>query len=287
MKTTRRSLIELMHFHCTAPKQKTLVPGLTLFRSDAPTEPVRSLYDPRLCVVLQGRKELILDRQRIEIGLSDYLVVVLDLPVTARIVEASPGQPHYAITLDLDPAIIAELVADKKELRSVAKTKGAAIAGLTLDILEPLERLVRLLDRPTDIETLAPLVRRELFYKLVQGSLGDMVVESGIGGSRLSRIARTTAWIKANFDQPVDIATLADIAGMSQTSYYRAFKAATTMSPLQFRTRLRLHEARRRLQLGVDKIGSIAFAVGYENQSQFNREYRKLFGRPPGVDLSR
>ncbi|MDK4718498.1 AraC family transcriptional regulator [Rhizobium sp. CNPSo 3968] len=287
MEATRRSLIELMRFHCTAPKQKTPVPGLTLFRNEAPTEPVRSLYDPRLCVVLQGRKELILDRQHIEIGPRDYLVVVLDLPVTARVAEASPGHPHYAITLDLDPAIIAELVAGKREPRSAAKTKGAAIAGLTADILEPLERLVRLLDRPMDIETLAPLMQRELFYRLIQGSLGDMVIESGIGNSRLSRIARTTAWLKANFDQPVDVATLADIAGMSQTSYYRAFKAATAMSPLQFRARLRLHEARRRLQLGVEKIGSVAFAVGYENQSQFNREYRKLFGRPPGADLSR
>lgn len=287
MEATRRSLIELMRFHCSAPKQKTPVPGLTLFRNEAPTEPVRSLYDPRLCVVLQGRKELILDRQHIEIGPRDYLVVVLDLPVTARVAEASPGHPHYAITLDLDPAIIAELVAGKREPRSAAKTKGAAIAGLTADILEPLERLVRLLDRPMDIETLAPLMQRELFYRLIQGSLGDMVIESGIGNSRLSRIARTTAWLKANFDQPVDVATLADIAGMSQTSYYRAFKAATAMSPLQFRARLRLHEARRRLQLGVEKIGSVAFAVGYENQSQFNREYRKLFGRPPGADLSR
>ena len=287
MEATRRSLIELMRFHCTAPKQKTPVPGLTLFRNEAPTEPVRSLYDPRLCVVLQGRKELILDRQHIEIGPRDYLVVVLDLPVTARVAEASPGHPHYAITLDLDPAIIAELVAGKREPRSAAKTKGAAIAGLTADILEPLERLVRLLDRPMDIETLAPLMQRELFYRLIQGSLGDMVIESGMGNSRLSRIARTTAWLKANFDQPVDVATLADIAGMSQTSYYRAFKAATAMSPLQFRARLRLHEARRRLQLGVEKIGSVAFAVGYENQSQFNREYRKLFGRPPGADLSR
>ncbi|RAX37431.1 AraC family transcriptional regulator [Rhizobium tropici] len=287
MEATRRSLIELMRFHCTAPKQKTPVPGLTLFRNEAPTEPVRSLYDPRLCVVLQGRKELILDRQHIEIGPRDYLVVVLDLPVTARVAEASPGHPHYAITLDLNAAIIAELVADKREPRSAAKTKGAAIAGLTADILEPLERLVRLLDRPMDIETLAPLAQRELFYRLIQGSLGDMVIESGMGNSRLSRIARTTAWLKANFDQPVDVATLADIAGMSQTSYYRAFKAATAMSPLQFRARLRLHEARRRLQLGVEKIGSVAFAVGYENQSQFNREYRKLFGRPPGADLSR
>ena len=287
MEAIRRSLIELMRFHCSAPKQKTPVPGLTLFRNEAPTEPVRSLYDPRLCVVLQGRKELILDRQHIEIGPRDYLVVVLDLPVTARVAEASPGHPHYAITLDLDPAIIAELVAGKREPRSAAKTKGAAIAGLTADILEPLERLVRLLDRPMDIETLAPLMQRELFYRLIQGSLGDMVIESGIGNSRLSRIARTTAWLKANFDQPVDVATLADIAGMSQTSYYRAFKAATAMSPLQFRARLRLHEARRRLQLGVEKIGSVAFAVGYENQSQFNREYRKLFGRPPGADLSR
>ncbi len=286
MDAVRRQLIELVSFHCKSDKQTTVVPGLTLFRSERPTAPVRSLYNPRLCVVLQGKKEIIIDRNLIEISPEEYLVVVLDLPVSARVSQASPGSLHYAVTLDLDPQIIAEIVAgDSDQSSPIAKTAGAATSAVTRDILEPLERLTRLLDRPEDIKTMAPLIYRELIYRLVQGSLGDMIVQSTIATSGLARIARTTVWIKSNFDKALSIANLAEMAGMSQTSYYRAFKSATAMSPLQFRTRLRLHEARRQLQLGGVKIGTVAYAVGYENQSQFSREYRKLFGNSPKNDL--
>lgn len=287
MESVRQNLIDLVRFHCTAPKQATCVPGLTLYRSDAPTDPVRSLYNPRVCVVLQGRKEIIIDRQQISVAPSEYLVVVLDLPVTARVAEASPVKPHYALTFDLDPILIAELVPEETELGVVDAVRGANTAQVTSEILEPFERLVRLLDKPADISTLAPLFQRELIYRLFQGALGDMVRQSGIGSSRLARIARTTAWIKAHFTQPLDVADLADLAGMSQTTFYRTFKAATTMSPVQFRTRIRLHEARRKLQLGADKIGAVAFEVGYESQSQFNREYRKMFGIAPGDEMKR
>jgi len=285
MELAKRRLIELVRFHCKSHKEKTAIPGLTLFRSEMPTEAVRSLYDPRLCIVLQGRKEIIIDRSRIAVGPEDYLVVVLDIPVSARVSEATALSPHYAVTLDLDPEIIAEIVASNAVQRSpTATTMGAATSAVTADILEPLERLTRLLDRPEDIKTLSPLIHREVIYRLVQGNLGNMVAESATASSRLARITRTTVWIKANFDKTVSIAALAEMAGMSQTSYHRAFKAATAMSPMQYRTRLRLHEARRRLQLGADKIGAVAYAVGYESQSQFNREYRKLFGKSPKSD---
>lgn len=288
MEDAKRRLIELVRFHCKSPKEKTAIPGLTFFRSEMPTEAFRSLYDPRLCVVLQGRKEIIIDRSRIAVGPEDYLVVVLDIPVSARVSEATAPSPHYAITLDLDPEIIAEIVANDAGQRSpTVTTTGAATSAITADILEPLERLARLLDRPEDIKTLAPLIRREVIYRLAQGSLGHMLAASATASSRLARITRTAAWIKANFNSAASIAALAEMAGMSETSYHRAFKAATAMSPLQYRTRLRLHEARRQLQLGADKIGAVAYAVGYESQSQFNREYRKLFGKSPKSDISR
>ncbi len=285
MEDARRRLMELVQFHCRAAKQATLVPGLTLFRSDVPSEPVRSLYDPRVCIVLQGRKQIVIDRRHIEIGPGDYLVVVLDLPVSASVIEASPVRPHLALTIDLDPQLIAEMTLSETTGAEGRATRGADTAALTIDILEPSKRLVELLDRPADIETLAPLIRREIVYRLLQGELGDMVRQCGTTGSRLSRVARAAAWIKANFQQPLEIAALADMAGMSVTSFHRAFKAATAMSPLQFRTRLRLHEARRLLLLSGDRIGGIAREVGYESQSQFNREYRKMFGTSPGVDV--
>jgi AraC-like DNA-binding protein len=284
MEATRERLVDLVNFHCRSDKMPTAVPGLTLYRSSQPTKPVRSLYDPRICIVLQGRKQVLIDRRRVEIGPDDYLVVIVDLPVSANVIEAQPSKPHLSLTIDLDPKMVAEAASHGIDEIPLSGKNSVDTTLLTTDILEPVERLVRLLDRPEDIQTLSPLIHKELLYRLLQGELGTMVGQLGTAGSRLSRIAKAAAWISANFRQSLSVADLAADAGMSITSFHRNFKAATSFSPLQFRNRLRLHEARRQLLLGQAKIGTIAFDVGYENQSQFNREYRKMFGMSPRAD---
>lgn len=286
METTRLRLIDHLRAHCRGPKQATAVPGLTLFRSDHPTEPVRSLYNPRICIVLQGRKQIYLDRTRLEVGPDDYLVVVIDLPVSANVTEATPLRPHFSLTLDLDAELIADLLLEQESRSGSRETAGAKTAPQNEEILEPFERLVRLLDRPADIKTISPLIKREIHYRLLVGSLSALITQSGTTGTQISRIAEATAWIKANFNKAVSVADLAQMTGMSITSFHRAFKSATGSSPLQFRTRLRLHEARRRLLLGGSKAGTIAFEVGYDNQSQFNREYRRMFGVSPLSDAT-
>lgn len=292
MDDTERRLKSLVQFHCKGAKWPSPIPGVTLFRSDAPFGPLRSLYDPRLCIVLQGAKRIGIEGEVIDIRAGDCLIVVLDLPVSASVTEASPREPHLSLTLDLDAVAIAELMQASSAGKSGGKPDrtgrsdvgiGIATSPMTGDLLEPVERLLRLLDRPADIPTLAPLLHREILYRLVQGAFGPMLQEFVSSGSKLSRIAAVTSFIRQNFEQPLEIAELATMAKMSATSFHRAFKAATHMSPLQFRARLRLHEARRRLSLGEDAhIGRIAFDVGYRSQSQFNREYRKLFGTAPG-----
>lgn len=282
MDEATRRLKELVQFHCKGAKWASPIPGLTLFRSDHPTRPVRSLYDPRICIVLQGRKQIEIGQTTITIEPGAYLAVVLDLPVSASITAASRVEPHLAITLDLEPVAIAELdLAQRKEPQS-ERFRGAATALLSEDLLEPVERLVRLLDRPADIVTLAPLIQHEILYRLLQGELAGLLRQYASDGSRLSRIVKVSSWIRKNFDEPVEIEHLATMAGMSVTAFHRAFKSATHMSPLQYRSRLRLHEARRRLLLGEAHIGKIAFDVGYNSQSQFNREYRKMFDVAPG-----
>ncbi len=276
----------LVRFHCNAAKSPTPISGLTLFRSDRRSQPVRSLYTPRICVVLQGRKQIDVEKSKITIEPGQFLVIGLDLPVSASVVTATPAEPHLALTIDLEPAIIAELALTAVDTPSTDQLRGAAIAKLNPDLLEAIERLVRLLDRPADIPVLAPLLQREIFYRLLHSELGDMLRQYGTTGSKLNRISAAAAWIKQNFEKPLEVANLAEHAGMSVTSFHRAFKAATHMSPLQFRSRLRLHEARRRLSLGEQHIGTIAFDVGYRSQSQFNREYRKMFGNAPGQDHS-
>lgn len=284
MNDTESNLKNLVRFHCKGAKWPSPIKGLTLFRSDAPTLPVRSLYDPRICMVLQGSKRIQIDDTAIDIRPSEYLAVVLDLPVTASIVAANPAEPHLALTLDLDPTAISELLSPEAGGNDDGPFRGIATAAVTADLLEPVERLVRLLDRPKDIPTLAPLLQREILYRLLQGGLQDMLRQYVSRGSRLSRIAGITTWISRNFEKPFEIADLADMAGMSVTTFHRVFKAATHMSPLQFRTRLRLHEARRRISLGEHHIGQIAFDVGYGSQSQFNREYRRMFLENPRLE---
>lgn len=284
-----RRLKSILLFHCAGAKWHSPIPGVTLFRSDQPFGPVRSLYDPRLCIVLQGKKRLRIEDRVIDIEPGHCLTVLLDLPVSASVVEASPAEPHLSLTIDLDPAAIAELLpatepgsGGQRQISEAGMTSGIATATMTAELMEPVERLLRLLDHPKDIPTLAPLLQREILYRLLQSVFGQMLREYVTGGSRLSRISAATSFIRKNFDQPLEISDLARMAKMSVTSFHRAFKAATHMSPLQFRTRLRLNEARRRLSLGETHIGRVAFDVGYASQSQFNREYRKLFGEAPG-----
>lgn len=287
MDETASRLKQLVKFHCKGAKWASPIPGVTLFRSDRPSTPVRSLYDPRICIVLQGRKEIQIERTTIVIDPGQYLAVVLDLPISASITAANPAEPHLAITLALEPVAIAELTLAEVKETQAGPLRGAATAMLPDDLLEPVERLIRLLDRPTDIPTLAPLRQREIIYRLLQGELGGMLRQWASNGSRLGRIAGVASWIKENFNEPIEISHLATMAGMSAAAFHRAFKAATHMTPVQFRSRLRLHEARRRLSLGERHIGNIAFDVGYHSQSQFNREYRKMFGVAPADERPR
>lgn len=283
---TERRLKSLVQFYCKGAKWASPIPGVTLFRSDRPFGPVRSLYDPRLCIVLDGRKRISIEETVIEIGPGDCLAVVLDLPVSAGVIEASPARPHLSLTIDLHGDDIAGVIADVPALKALSGDagRGVATAPADQDLLEPVERLLRLLDRPADISMLAPLLRREILYRLMQGRFAPMLSDFVSGGSRLGRISTVTAHIRQNFDRPMVIAELAAMAKMSPTSFHRAFKAATLMSPVQFRTWLRLHEARRRLLIGEGHIGRVAIDVGYHSQSQFNREYRRMFGEAPGAE---
>jgi len=147
-------------------------------------------------------------------------------------------------------------------------------------------RLLRLLDQPQHVATLAPLVEREILYRLLLGSRGDMLRQLALPTSQLSQINRTIGFIRRRFDQPIRVAELADLASMSSPSFHRHFRAVTGMSPLQFQKRIRLQEARRRLLSEDVAAANVGMEVGYESPSQFSREYRRLFGAPPVRDAS-
>jgi AraC-like DNA-binding protein len=258
-------------------------PGLTLLRADATTGPVGALYGPSLCVVLQGAKHSSLGRHSFRYDAGKYLVASVDLPVTARITEASREKPYLAMALSLDPASLSALLLEEEQ-GTLPTAPGLAVCALEEDLAEPLLRLLRLLDRPRDIPALMPLVCREILYRLLHGPQRNMLRQLALAGSPTARIARSIAWIRDHYDAPLRIAALARLAHMSPSTFHRHFKAVTALTPLQFQKQLRLQEARRRLLAGEAEIAALGFALGYESPAQFSREYRRLFGEPPMRD---
>ena len=259
---------------------------MVIVASPETTKPGPALYDPAFFLAVQGRKRLIVGDRILEYDTANCLTVSLDMPVMAEIVEASSDRPYMAIGLKLDRAAIASFVL---ELASETGEAAAAllVTPVTSALLDPMVRLIRLLDRPDDIPILAPLAERELHYRLLTGPQGPLLRQIALQDSRLSRISRAIDWIRHNYTAHIRIEALAEIAGMSPSSFHRHFKAATAMSPLQYQKQIRLQEARRLMLAQSISAGGVAFAVGYESPSQFSREYTRVFGLPPSRDVAR
>lgn len=281
-------LCPLLARHCHAEMTPTAVPGLTLTRAEAPTEPWEAVYQPLLCVVARGRKRVFLGDETFHYDPDTYLVASLDVPASGQVIEA----PYLGLTLALDPGRLADLLlelppetVDPADRR--AGTRAMSVNALDDDLLEPLRRLVALLDRPADIPVLAPLVEREILYRLLLGPRGATLRQLARPASRLSQVRRAIAVLRARYDEPLRVAELARAAGMSAPAFHRHFRAATNLSPLQFQKRLRLQEARLRMLTGHTDVARVGFEVGYESASQFSREYRRHFGVPPGQDTTR
>lgn len=267
----------------------TEVPRLHLIRSAQPTEKFHVLHEPAFCLVLQGRKRVMLAEETFEYGPSRFLIVSFDLPLAGQVVAASPEQPYLCLKLDIEPAILSSLMAD------MAWEKGAPAGGgpglmlgdATAGILDAAARLIRLIEAPGDIPILAPMLERELLYRILQGPHADHLRSLAFGLGRSRQIARAISWIKENYRAPFNMAEVASQARLSTSALHSHFKSVTLMSPLQYQKRLRLQEARRRMLLNGEDAASAGFAVGYESPSQFNREYRRLYGESPLRDVKR
>ena len=238
---------------------------------------------PLLCVVARGRKRIYLGHEEFRYDPNSYLVASIDLPVSGQVIEA----PCLGVTLALDPATLAALLLEMPPSSGErATSKAMAVNPLDDDLLDPLLRLLRLLDRPRDIPVLAPLFEREILYRLLCGPRGEMLRQLALPSSQLSEISRAINLIRERYDQSIRVDELARTASMSATSFHRHFRAVTAMSPLQFQKRIRLQEARRRLLSQEVDAARVSFDVGYESASQFSREYRRMFGAPPGRDAA-
>jgi AraC-like DNA-binding protein len=270
------------------PDMRTPIPGLLLSRVET-TEPDYSLTDPLLVVMVQGGKRLLLGEQVFEYRAGQLLVVTTGLPVTGHFLDATPRTPALGMGLVLRPATIAELLLETTPGRWSRSHTGPAIAtgDAGPDLLDAAARMLRLLDHPADARVLAPLVEHEILWRLLTGPHGAIVRQIGLADSNTSHVGRAIRWIRDNYAEPMRIEDLARMAGMSAAAFHRHFRAVTTMSPLQFQKRIRLQEARSLLLARPDDVAGVGHLVGYDSPSQFSREYRRLFGAPPGQDATR
>jgi AraC-like DNA-binding protein len=268
---------------------QTPIAGLLLSRVET-EEPEYALTDPLLVVMAQGGKRLLLGDEVFEYRAGQYLVVTTDLPVTGHFLGATPQVPSLAMGLVLRPATIALLLLEApagRWSRATAGLPAIATGEAGPDLLDAVARMLRLLDHPADAGVLAPLVEREILWRLLTGPHGAIVRQVGLADSSMSQVSRAIRWIRDNYAEPMRIEDLARMAGMSAAAFHRHFRAVTTMSPLQFQKRIRLQEARSLLVGRPDDVAGVGHLVGYDSPSQFSREYRRLFGAPPGQDAAR
>ena len=258
-------------------------PDAMLITADAIVPAQQIVYEPMLCVILDGAKRTTLASRTFDYHAGDYLVVSADLPVSGQVLKA----PYAAVGIALDPAMITELTLEAGGATDDAPGSALTVSRMDEGLVDAVGRLIGLLDRPGDAAVLAPMIRREIVWRLLAGENGAMVRQIGAKDGRLGRIQRVIRQLRERYAEPIRIENLAELAGMSETSLHRHFKAVTSMSPLQYQKQVRLQEARNRLLSDGHDIAGVGFAVGYDSPSQFSREYSRQFGRPPGRDLER
>ena len=240
-------------------------------------------------MVVQGRKRTVVGDGVFDYATGDFLVVSLEVPLIGQVTEASRDVPFVGFGVRLVAAEIASLLLEAGELseRPNGALPGLAVARADIGLLQGANHLVGLLDAPGDIGILAPLYRRELYWRLLKGSHGPVVRQIGLADGSLADIARTVRWIREHHRDAIKVEQLAEMASMSATSFHRHFRSVTCMTPIQYQKAIRLQEARLALISSPRDVAEVAHAVGYDSSSQFSREYRRQFGAPPGRDASR
>jgi AraC-like DNA-binding protein len=268
---------------------ETAIAPLHLLRASAPALPLPAIYEPSLLVAVQGSKQALLAGQSFRYDPLHCLLVTVTMPIVGQIIEASAERPYLCIRLNLHLPDIAALVldADASPLQAQARLpRGLQVSRITDALLDAVLRLMHLLSTPHDVPVLAPLVLREIHYRVLSGDLGTHLRQLVAAQSHGQRIARAIDLLKRRYAEPLSIDEVADAAHMSPSSLHQHFKSVTALSPLQFQKQLRLHQARRlMLTEGLD-AASAGHRVGYESPSQFSREYRRLFGAPPRAEIA-
>lgn len=270
-------------YACPNGVARTPIPGLTVIRATKPSGIDYAISHPLTCLVLQGSKRVTMGTETFDFTAGDSLLITSDVPTLSQITRASAAEPYFSLVLDLDLKVTAELAVEMK-LGRVAQGSPVRVEPTDSEVSDVALRLMRLIERPSALPFLQAQLVREMHYWLLVGKHGPVIRELGRPNSHTQRVARAISLLRAEFAQPLPIERLASVAGMSPSSFYHHFRLATSLSPLQFQKQLRLIEARRLMTSEGTSASSAAFAVGYESVQQFTREYRRMFGLPPGKD---
>jgi AraC-like DNA-binding protein len=244
---------------------ETAIPGLSLFRRDAPTQPMSYMYEPCICLVSQGIKRVLLADDTYVLDGHHFLITSVDLPTVVQVIKASREKPYLGLILKLDQGEISHLMMDSNlpPPRAQQSSRGMAIGEVTLPLLTAFQRLIDLLDEPGNIPILAPIIQREISYRLLVGDQGARLRQMASAGSQSRQIARAIAWLKGNFNRPLRIDNLATQVNMSTSTFHHHFRTLTAMTPLQYQKWLRLNEARRLMLTEQLDAATAAFKVGY------------------------
>lgn len=289
MQSNREELVERMTRLLPEDGPLEALPGFRLSRSSRLTEPVHSVYQPAFCFVAQGRKQALLGEKLFRYDPGHYLLFTVPLPVVFRVEEASKERPYLGFGLKLDPSLVASVMMESATeiKKGDASVKAMNVGSIDAELLDAVVRLIRLLDAPGERKVLAPLITKEIVYRLLLRGEGARLSHLLAVAGDTRRISEAIWRLRAHLAEPLKIENIARDLGMSVSGFHHHFKSVTAMSPLQFQKQLRLEEARR-LMLGEDlNAASAGSRVGYDDPAYFSREYKKLFGAPPQRDIAK
>jgi AraC-like DNA-binding protein len=262
------------------PDERTVIDGMLLSVADTAGEPRASTTGTVFALIARGAKRLALGDRTYDYGPGQYLVAPVDLPVTGHYT----ATPALGFGLVLRPRTIASLLLETDPGRAPS---GLGVADATDELLDAVTRMVRLLDHPRDQAFLAPMLEREILWRIMNGPLGETVRQVGIADSSLTHVGNAVRWITEHYHQAFRVEDLARECGMSPSAFHRNFHAVTALSPIQFQKQIRLQQSRLLLLSGADDVATVGWRVGYDSTSQFSREYKRQFGLPPGRDAAR
>lgn len=267
---------------------ETGIPRVAMVQGKIPEHLLAAVYDPMINLILQGSKSMTVGDRTLRYDPATYFVMSIELPAIGTVHPAATGEPYLAVSLTLDPVILATLLADLPEPASRQDSDpGFSVAAVTPELMDAWVRMLRLMGDPDAITALAPAYEREILFRVLQGPHGWMLREIAAPDTAMARVNKAIQWIRRDFAQPLRVEHLAQRAAMSVSAFHRHFKAVTTLSPLQYQKRVRLLQARTLMVGSARSVTAAAYEVGYESPTQFSRDYAKVFGLPPGRDAGR